>query len=650
MAFAFDSIKFILFLFFGVFVPGYVLVKRLRLESTPLKLFLSTSLGLVILTLAGFVSLYLVYGVLAIALFFFFRELKSSEFILNRIPKLNSKKAVVVALILLGIVFQNGLTFKSGRAYDFGIGYWGPLGHDGVWHQALVGQIFKSTPPSNPGMSGTTLTNYHYFYDLLVATTSKLTGIASPELIFRFYPILFSFLLGVGTYLFSSILFKKWYVGVASLFFVYFGGSFGYIVEWTRQRTLGGESAFWANQPVSMNLNPPFAISLVLTIASVLIFYVFSRRKNFASGVILVLLTGALIEFKVYAGLIVLFSLGAVALIKLARRETAYLKVFIPSLVLSLLVYLPNNSGSQNLVVFAPFWLVDSMIDFTDRVGWLKLSQAQATYLSGGVWPKYILAEALSLGIFVIGNLGTRIVLVFGKPALIKRKIWKDETFLFIIFLTASSFLPALLFVQKGNPWNTIQFVYYFLYLSAIFAGYGLTVLFKLLPRYISIIVVLVVILATSVSSISTFRSAFQGAPSRLTNEELSALSFLKSQPAGIVLTHPFVKEFRKQYTSPFPLVVYETSAYVSAYSEKETYVEDEFQQEIFQNNYKDRITESNKFFYGTDYSWDKKFLFEKGISYIYLPKLYGISVNGGLVGAEQIFSNTETEIYKVIR
>src|SRR3989344_4115394 len=103
MGFALDSLKFVLFLFIAVFVPGYVLVKRLRLESTPLKLFLSASLGLVILTLAGFVSLYLVYGVLAIALFFFFREFKSSEFILNKIPKLNSKKAVVVILILLGI-------------------------------------------------------------------------------------------------------------------------------------------------------------------------------------------------------------------------------------------------------------------------------------------------------------------------------------------------------------------------------------------------------------------------------------------------------------------------------------------------------------------------------------------------------------------
>ena len=651
MDFALDFMRFTLFLFFAIFVPGYVVLRRVKIEDRSLKIFLSAALGIVLLTLAGFVGLYLVYGLIAVSLFFFFREFKISELIFKNIPKLTLPRVLILFVIALGTIFQNGITFASGRLYDFGIGYWGPLGHDGVWHQALVNQILKGSPPLNPGLSGIVLTNYHYFYDLLVAITSKVAGVPAPELIFRFYPILFSLLLGAGTYLLCRVLFNKWYIGVASLFFVYFGGSFGYIVEWVRQRTLGGESAFWANQPVSMNLNPPFAISLILTIASVLLFYVFSRRKDFASGVVLVALTGALIEFKVYAGLIVLASLGSVSLLKLVtRRETSYLKVFIGSLALSLLVFLPNNSGSQNLVVFSPFWLIDSMIDFTDRVGWLKLSQARAAYLSGGVWPKYILAEALSLGIFVVGNLGTRMVALIGLPGLIKRKFWKEDTYLLLTIMAVSSLIPTLLFVQKGNPWNTIQFMYYFLYFGAIFAGLGIVILVKILPRAVSVLAVVLVIFATSISSFSTFRSAFQGAPSRLTNGELSALTFLSSEAPGTVLTHPYVKELRKNYTSPFPLTVYETSAYVSAFSGKQTYVEDEFQQEIFQNDYKGRLADSNKFFYGGDYVWDRRFLSENKISYVYLPKLFGLVVNEGLLGIKKIFSNSEADIYKVVR
>ena len=75
---------------------------------------------------------------------------------------------ILTILIILGTVFQGLIMFKSGILHDFGIGYWGPLARDGVWHEALVGQLLKSTPPVNPGLAGQLLVNYHYFYDLLL--------------------------------------------------------------------------------------------------------------------------------------------------------------------------------------------------------------------------------------------------------------------------------------------------------------------------------------------------------------------------------------------------------------------------------------------------------------------------------------------------
>jgi len=641
-----EILKFSIFLFFVVFVTGSVLVNRLKLKGA-LAVFLALCLGIVITTLAAFVNIYLVLALAGVSAYFYIRGLDLNE-LKNFRQKVNPATLIIAVIILGGVIFQNALTFKSGTTYNFGIGYWGPLGHDGVWHQALVNQLIKATPPGNPGLSGTTLSNYHYFYDLLVATTAHMSGVPVADLIFRFYPILFSFLLGLGTYLLCKALFNKWYVGAASLFFVYFGGSFGYILEWIKGGFWGGESAFWANQPVSMNLNPPFAVSLVLLIAVVILFQIFEEKRNLASGLALILVSGTLIEFKVYAGAVALFSLGAIALVRALKKDFAYLKVFVPALILALLVFLPNNSASAGLIVFSPFWLVDSMVDFADRVGWVRLSQARASYLSGGLWPKYVLAEILALAIFVVGNLGTRVVALVGLPGLFKKKFWKSPTLLFIAFLSASSFIPTLLFIQKGNPWNTIQFIYYFLYFCAVFAGLGLVVLAKSLPKYLAILAIALVLLATPLSSLSTFRSAFQGAPARVTPDESAALSFLGIQPDGVVLTHPFNKDLRSKYSSPFPLAVYETSAYVSAFSKKETFVEDEFQQEIFQNDYKGRLADSNKFFYGKDYGWDKVFLLENKISYIYLPTLYKLNLNEGLLGVEKIFSNSEAEIFKV--
>jgi hypothetical protein len=126
----------------------------------------------------------------------------------------------------------------------------------------------------------------------------------------------------------------------------------------------------------------------------------------------------------------------------------------------------------------------------------------------------------------------------------------------------------------------------------------------------------------------------------------LEALAYLKALEPGIVLTHPFVRELRKGYKAPFPLVVYETSAYVSAYSGKVSFIEDQFQQEIFQNDYLGRLADSDKFFYGGDELWNNNFLSQNNIDYIYLPTLYGLSINQS-PWVEKIFSNSEAEIYK---
>lgn len=644
-----DVFKFILFLGFAVFIPGYVFIRQLKIENLFFRIFLSLGLGLILITLAAYLDRLAPYGLIAASLYFFVKRFTFSEFKTKAGPKLSYPQLITILVILLGIIFQGLAAFKSGRVYDFGIGYWGPLGHDGVWHQALVEQLVKKVPPDNPGLSGTSLTNYHYFYDLLVAETVRLTNITSADLIFRFYPIFLSALVGAGTYLLTKLLFRGWHVGVFSLFLVYFGGSFGFIVEWLRGRTLGGESAFWANQPVSMNLNPPFAISLVLVIAAVLAFYIFGQKRNFWSGFVLAVISGVLIEYKVYAGLIVLFSLGTVSVIKIIfNKDYSYLKVFIASLSVSLLVFLPSNTKSAGLIVFSPFWLVHSMVDFADRVGWVKLSQARQAYLSGGNWPKFILAEVLAFGIFVVGNMGTRIVGLFGFPGLVKKKFWKDDIMVFILLMSLASFLPAILFIQKGNSWNTIQFIYYFLYVAALLGGLGLTVLVKVLPRFLRILIVGLILFITPISSFSTFRSGFYGAPSRLTLGEASALTFLKTQPEGFVLTHPFNKELRSFYSSPYPLPVYETSAYVSAFSQKETFIEDQFQQEIFQNDYQTRLNDSNKFFSNKDLVWSRNFLLDNKISYIYLPKLYGIGLDEKALGLDKIFSNKEADIYKV--
>lgn len=550
---------------------------------------------------------------------------------------------VITVLILSGIIFQSLTMFRSGRMYAYGIGYWGPTARDGVWHQALVERLRVKVPPENPGLSGNLLFNYHYYYDLVAAKTANITGISTPNIIYRVFPIIFSLLFGLGTLLLAQMLFKNRLASLFSLFFAYFGSSFGWVVEFIRERHFGGESAFWMNQPVSMNLNPPFAISMVMMIGITILFQKYMFTKSWKIALPIIILSGLLIEFKVYAGVIVL---GAMLLYSIqsyiVRKDLSTLKVLIPSLVISALLFLPQIDLSNGFFEIKPFWFNHSMIDSTDRVGWFKLSSARVNYQLGGNWFKYIIAEFLAFTIFIVGNLGTRVVSF--------SSILKLKKYPFIYWIMLLSFCIPLLIIQKGNPWNTIQFGYYFLYFSAIFAGYAMSQILKMKKKFVAYFITLIIIIITPISSYTTFTFAYTNTPpARLTVQEFEALERLRYQPNGVVLTPLFDKSKRSDYNNPFPLVVYDTTAYVSAFSGKPVYLEDEGQQEILGSDYKVRKTNIQKFFSGSDVKWKETFLKENNIKYIYLPKLYSYS----LVILDKIVSivyeNDEVVIYKFI-
>ena len=542
-------------------------------------------------------------------------------------------------LIILGTIFQGVAMFRSGIMYDFGIGYWGPLARDGVWHEALVGQLNRGIPPGNPGFAGQLLTNYHYFYDLFVALVSKL-GIPVNLLIYRILPVIFSILLGIGTYKLASILFKDKKTGILAVFFAYFASSFGWIVDLVKGREIGGESAFWASQPVSMNLNPPFAISLIIIIFTLLLVNSYLNKPKFIKAVIIIIFSGTLIGFKVYAGVILLFGLIVLGLKKLYfEKDAKVLLIAISSLLISLAILLPQSKSALGLLEFNPLWLVNTMIDAGDRVGIADLTSKRFTYLGSHQWLKFSIVEIIGLLIFFIGNLGTRIIGIFG----IKKDQLKNDLFIIIFSILIISFIPTLIFTQKGNPWNIIQFFYYFLFFSGLFAAHSL--------RKVPFVLFGLIILITPISSVATFRSwLYPNPPAYLSSKEYEALRFLSTQKDGTVLKHPFDSSLRSKFKDPYPISVYADNIYVSAYSVKSVYIEDVEQQIVLNTDYKGRLESAQRFFVEKDLAWSAKFLKDNKISYIYLPKIYPLPMAEGLYPIKKIFENEEVNIYKMVQ
>lgn len=650
-------IIFTIFLVIACMIPGFNLISK-NIKGAPFfqKIFLSNVVGFVGLTLVFYIiSLVnlrpLIFLYLLINLYVFFK-FKLFLQVFDNLPQIKNKFSLsLTMLIICGTIFQVLPVFQSGINFNYGLGFWGPNTHDGIWHISLINELLKNVPPQNPIFSGVVLKNYHYFYDLLIAVTNYLTNLSTLDLVFRFFPIIFSLSLGIGSYFLIWNLFKESF-GIVntkvavfiSLYLIYFAGSFGWIVEFITQRHLGGESAFWANQAVSFNLNPPFAASLIIIIAllQLLPFKARLTKSGFFASIILI---GSLIAFKSYPGALILLSILIIGLIDIFRTKNfSFIILFIFGGLISTFLFLSNFKPSDSLLIVSPFWFVNSMIDSPDRVGWTRLALTRIVGLNDKNWIKFFGAEGLSLAIFIIGNLGLRFFALF---SLIKfRQILKNKSFLFLTILSLFSTFIPLIFIQAGNPWNTIQFFYYGMYVSSLVAGVVISYLIFKLPRIVGILIVTIVIFIGPINSVVTARGYLVSKPHAfVSSKEIEGLTFLSSQEKGEILTYPYDQSLKKDIAEPWPLLVYDSTAYVAALSGKSVYLEDESQNQILLTDYKKRQVASNDFFMGSD-NQKIEFLRKNNIKYIYIPKIFNQKLSESN-DIKNIFENEEVIIYQ---
>lgn len=560
---------------------------------------------------------------------------------------LNKKqKGLLTILIIVGTISQSITMVRSGLIYPFGMGFWGPNGHDGIWHIALANQILKGFPPPHPTFSGEILTNYHYFYDLLLSLFGRITSIPVSFLYFQVFPILFAFCLGLFSFLVGWFWKKDFWTGFWLVFFNYFGSSFGYLVTLLREKKIGGESLFWSMQSASNQINPPFALSLVVILFNLFLFLKI-KRWDMKKMVLISFLWGILINIKAYAGIVGLVGLGACSVFYFFKKKKEYLIIFWLALLISGISFWLTNQRSVSLFVFKPFWFIHSMIESTDRFYLPKLAQGRYLLLNLKFWPKLFLLETFLIIIFLFGNSGTRIIGFLD----VLKKIKKPEPLdIFLIFGGLVGFIIPLFFVQKGTAWNTIQFFYYFLFFLNFYAAETLSS-FKKGKKFIYNLMILLIIFLTLPSSVATLQNYLGWPPpAAISKKELEALEFLKNQKDGVVLTYPYDKFEKKQYPkTPIPLRAYESTAYVSAFTGKQTFLEDEMNLTISGYDWEKRMKEIIKFFgEEKEIFWARGFLINNKIKYIYLTKDRSFKVTENQLGIKKIFENDEVKVFEV--
>ena len=564
------------------------------------------------------------------------------------------KSNLLLLLIALGTISWSLTMVKSGWLFSYGIGFWGPNGHDGIWHLALINHLLAANNLNfldMPVFSGEAFKNYHLGFDLFVAFLHQMTGISTLNLYFQILPPIFALLIGWLSYKLVLDFTNSKVQALWSLFFVYFSGSFGWLVTLFRDGQIGGESMFWAQSAVSTLLNPPFAASLIVLLAGIIALVRYEKTKNWKYLLVVVLFFGLVIEIKVYAGILALGGLVFLGVLRVIRdKNFTYLIASVASGAISFIAFKLFTRTEGNLLVYQPFWFLETMMALSDRFGWQRYFDAMMAYKSGGNFVKAIPAYTIAFVIFWFGNLGTRGI----KEILVFRWIrdWRGlgvvETFSASVIV--GGVLIPMFFLQKGTPWNTIQFTYYSLFFSSILAG---IVAGQWLEKNKNRVVWgTILVLLTIPTSFSTLWYHYLPArpPAKISTAELDALKFLKSQPKGVVLTYPFDRTAAEKAIAnpPRPLYLYESTAYVAAFSAQPIYLEDEVNMDITDYNWKDRRKKVLDWLGNLNQDEVRGFLEENDIRYIYWVKPQRAILGETQIGVLRIFENSEVDIYKI--
>jgi hypothetical protein len=561
------------------------------------------------------------------------------------------EKTRITPVEWLTVILGSGLllltTYRSGSLTPFGLSFWGPHGHDAIFHLALI-ESFAANLLSfdNPLIAGLSLGNYHLGFDYLLGFLVKITSIGALDWYFRLAPPLIAVSLGWLT----LKLLGRWGYGLASrltaLSLVYAGGSLGQFVNLLHAGSLsGGESRFWATQAVSILINPPLALSLVLILAWVLLWFEFHSKPSAKRGLVLTLLLFAIYWTKAYAGVLLTGALFATVLSQVLIEKK--LKPLGHQLWLSLGAALVvggsvwiGTKGSSGLFIFEPLYLVKSLFASPDRLNLPTLSRAWDNYLSGGQLAKLSLLQLLALVVFFLGNFGVRVLAIFSLP-------WKQLDQRLMLFMAIFGIIPPLLFIQQGTAWNTIQFMYYSLFIASLLAAPVWVSIFARARNVVqlSLILLLFGVLAFP-TTYGTLRDYLSDRPASVVSyEELRALSLIKNNP-GTVLSPRYNQPLGRRFPAPKPLNVYESTAYISALSGAPTYLSDEVNLTIMAYDFSARGKRVARFYATDDLEFGQSFLVQEQIDWIINPTGQRPAIDVSRFGWRLTFDGGTTSVY----
>ena len=408
-------------------------------------------------------------------------------------------------VLLLVFSFSWPVFDQYGLRPDGSIRLFGAHYTDSINNIALIQSLKRSVPPENPNLSGTYLTNYHYFINLILAWISKYLNLDAFFVYFRLAPAILISGLTLLTYFTIFQLTTSRFRATLGTLLGMLSSNLYYTSSYLYPRLFSTPSVAWIDEFSTRLVNFQYLSSLVIILVLILLF---SRGvKPWLVG----LASGFLVGFKIYGW--IAFTLACLTVRKF--RLTGVISLLVGILVGFLAL---GSSLNGPPFVFNPFWFIKTMYESPDRLNYPTWELARQTLLSTRSYVGIIKLYLIGLAVYLFINFGPRLIAFFG------RSINPTESLLRRLSLI-SIFIP-LLFIQSGAVWNSIQFSYYSVFFLSILTAVRI-------KNPLALASVWIVLLPWVVYTSSLY--AHPPYTAQIDKKIVEAAQFLSTQPAGSV-------------------------------------------------------------------------------------------------------------------
>ncbi len=632
-------VYFLCAIFTAFYIPGSVVLGKIKLTIFQ-QTVLSIMTGMVLWGWQGFIFGYMNFRFFSyIYIFvFFFIWIKHVKIKNPNFKKFLPDKAnlILIVIIVCGCLMQLSSIWFTGVRTSQGLYFCCADARDNILNIAISQQVVDHFPPFEPGLYGKNVTNYHYWSSLITGELVRVYKLPLIATNYQYMTLFISIFLGLSAITFAKTVINRKLFPVLLVSFLYFGGD----LIWLLVGLIHGSQIF-TMQPIESGQkfleNLPRSFSIVSFFAFISLFVLWIKKKDPKQSVIISLIAASLVGFKIYTGLFVLSGLAFLGLYYLWKRDYKGIFPVVLSIVLSLIIYLPVNSGAGGFY-FTGFWRFENFI-VQPALGELnRLELARLIYLSHENWLRVAGYEILYLSLFFLLTFGVKI---FGFVQN-RKSLSTFPLELHLIFIPGfiASFILGSFFIQTSGGSNTFNFLVTIYILGSIYVA--LAFYYWLRNQKLLSTVVLCLILTVSLprgvyATWTNIQNIQNHRGFTIDNMELMAIDRLSSiKTDSVVLVDP---AFLMDYQTP----------YVGLLSRQRMFLSGQVDElEGHSINFSDRRRALNNILHSPNVATVSSLILRYNIGYLFMKGKDRISATDSAKFLEEVYENSSAKILKV--